>query len=910
MSIVSALVTWVGTCDGIQGPHATAKDLVDGVALSEVFAQIAPDQIKLNLIKRDVADNPHLRVANLRKLLNGIRSFFEEELAINIQQSDMPDVALIGENEDLHELSKLIVLLIGSAVQCTGKEPFVQAILQMSMEEQAVIMQAIQELVSRGRARTSSAGSELRQPGHSGDDDSVDALKARLRQLEAAKNDFENLYQDSSRQLRQVQGDLDDVIAERERLKSLLDDADSPIPGTPAGKAQAALRGEVNNLREQLDQIEGLRDQYKLQAEEQQKTIVDLRHKVDSLAKDAADSKTMREEFEVLQHSAAKVTKLEASVENYKKKLEDMNDLKQRLKDADDRNNSFMQQQLDLEDERAKYNAIKGQMERYRESTVALQAQLNEAQLQMQKAALEATQFREESKAKASEIEQLKHKLSETEDQLSMGGGASLGASLAASAGSSSLADSFNAMTPDLRERLARLERENAKLKASLAGGDSGAGEGQGESSKMLQALLDDANEARGKLEREILDQQQKLMRLEGDKTQLQTRFDDLQKQQVRSGAESIAWQQLAESERATSKFRQENEELQGKLDDSQRTYGIVKDELESAQKELVELKKQQALLSMDKQEMVSEMNTRFAQESEAKLQAAVAPLQTERDELSAKLQALQASFDPMSNALESLQVKHDNLVTVREQLEHRGKEQLERINAVLTEKAELQSKYLDVQEKFITLQSEVSDSKDVMRKLEGELTSKGHHASNAGEIADLRKQLDEERARSYKLEGGFNTLKEERDAVETKLTDANGQLEGARTKLTQKALEVEKHQTWLNEAKTVIKKEREKVASLEAQLQSGQGQAGGESDSQALGDMQKRLAAKDSEVSALKIKMAGAQDDFVRQQRLTTSAFHSIVLKLQQSTVSERFQAKSFLARQRANITGRLGDS
>jgi protein HOOK1 len=64
----------------------------------------------------------------------------------------MPVLNDMFEMDDTVELSKLLQLVLGVAVNCERKSEFIKNIMEMNMDEQHMIMTAIQDLMSKDRA--------------------------------------------------------------------------------------------------------------------------------------------------------------------------------------------------------------------------------------------------------------------------------------------------------------------------------------------------------------------------------------------------------------------------------------------------------------------------------------------------------------------------------------------------------------------------------------------------------------------------------------------------------------------------------------------------------------------------------------------------------------------------------------
>lgn len=67
-----------------------------------------------------------------------------------------------------------------------------------------------------------------------------------------------------------------------------------------------------------------------------------------------------------LRHSSDRVNQLEALVETYKRKLEDLGDLRRQVRLLEERNTVYMQRTCELEEELRRANAVRGQLDTYK----------------------------------------------------------------------------------------------------------------------------------------------------------------------------------------------------------------------------------------------------------------------------------------------------------------------------------------------------------------------------------------------------------------------------------------------------------------------------------------------------------------------------------------------------------------
>lgn len=67
-----------------------------------------------------------------------------------------------------------------------------------------------------------------------------------------------------------------------------------------------------------------------------------------------------------LRHSSDRVNQLEALVETYKTKLEDLGDLRRQVRLLEERNTVYMQRTCELEEELRRANTVRSQLDTYK----------------------------------------------------------------------------------------------------------------------------------------------------------------------------------------------------------------------------------------------------------------------------------------------------------------------------------------------------------------------------------------------------------------------------------------------------------------------------------------------------------------------------------------------------------------
>nr|KAF6499348.1 coiled-coil domain containing 88C [Molossus molossus] len=148
----SPLVTWVKTWGHFRSGNddnlAVYMELVDGIILNQIMLQIDPRPTNQR-INQHVNNDVNLRIQNLTILVRNIKTFYQEVLQQLIIMN-LPNVWLIGKDplsgKSMEEIKKVLLLVLGCAVQCERKVEFIDRIQQLDIETQAGIVAHIQEV--------------------------------------------------------------------------------------------------------------------------------------------------------------------------------------------------------------------------------------------------------------------------------------------------------------------------------------------------------------------------------------------------------------------------------------------------------------------------------------------------------------------------------------------------------------------------------------------------------------------------------------------------------------------------------------------------------------------------------------------------------------------------------------------
>uniref|UniRef100_A0A8C2DXU0 Hook microtubule-tethering protein 1 n=1 Tax=Cyprinus carpio TaxID=7962 RepID=A0A8C2DXU0_CYPCA len=463
-------------------PCKTVEDLTSGAAMSQALHQIDPSWFNeswLARIKEDVGDNVRLKMNNLKKILQMIVDYYNEVLAQQITDFPLPDLMRVVEQSDQVELGRLLQLILGCAVKCDRKQEYVQIIMTLEESVQHVVMTAIQEV-----------------------------RFSLFRNSLLAEND---------------------LLTDRASQLDTFDD-----PSTPSGRKHSQLQLQLEQLQEETFRLEAAKDDYRIHCEELEKQLVELQHRNDELTSLAEESRSLKDELDILRSCSDRAVKLEASVETYRKKLEDLSDLRRQVKVLEEKNMTYMHNTVSLEEELRKANAARAQLETYKRQGQELHRKLSDESRRADNLAFEMKKFQEKYDTLLKEKErisierdtlrEINEELRCTQAQQAQLLQAGMFADATPGDGSPSHDNLAAEMLPiEYRYKFIRLQHENKMLQLQQE-------ESENERITELQELLEESRRGRSQLDTENRLNRERI-------SELQQQVEDLQKALQTQGA-------------------------------------------------------------------------------------------------------------------------------------------------------------------------------------------------------------------------------------------------------------------------------------------------------------------------------------------------------------------------------------
>ncbi|CAG5118547.1 unnamed protein product, partial [Candidula unifasciata] len=629
-------------------PHSTPAELSDGVAIAQALSSIVPSfftQMWLSKIRAEDVSNWRLKVTNLKKILKGLLEYNLEVLGVTMQGFQMPDVNAIAEHADARELGRLLQLVLNVAINCDNKHEYIQTIMSMEEAVQQSIKNAIQELMNKEAA-----------PGDDVETEIQEQLKKTVEELNSALEAKEELLQrchELDAQVASLQEERVSLLTDKERLEERLQMAESLEDlSTPAGKRLAQLQHQVESLQEELYKLESSKDDYRIKYELLNRDVIELRDKNAELNKLAVESRAMKDELDILRHTSDQLVKSESTLESYKKKLEDLSDLKGQMKLLEEKNTKYMQQQIEMEEELKRVVTLKQQLESYKRQTLELQSKMAEETKRADKAEFEFKRMQEKLATLHREKERIqteRDSLREMNDELKCTQLQTSGLGLPGDLESSNVAEMLS-LTPEIKERLLRLEHENKMLKM-------GSSAGLDEQALVNADLLDEANAKKNELETDVRLLNQELMKVKAA-------LEDLQENEKSATAASSS--EFVSTKRKLTEAELKLEEKERQLKQKQAQIDELNVHLTRGNEKVMDLTEQ--LARKDEEIRVMEGKYRKYLEKAKQVIKSLDPRQS--SESSAELLTLKAQLQDRDTYIKFLEKDQEKMRSVRDQEE------------------------------------------------------------------------------------------------------------------------------------------------------------------------------------------------------------------------------------------------
>ncbi|TMS21289.1 Protein Daple [Larimichthys crocea] len=377
----SPLVLWVrtlgplGSCDVVGSEERVNMfmELVDGVFLHKIMTHIDPSPTNQRLNK-NVNNDVALRLHNLTVLTRHIRTYYQETLQQLIVMP-LPNILCIAKDpisaRSMEDLKRLLLLILGCAVQCERKEEMIEKIKLLDIETQAAIVSHIQEVTHNQLNVLDLSwleeGSELTH----------EELEPLSRNMAVSLQQLIDQRDKASEVIVDLTQERDYLCSQQPQEGCRNLGMNSPERGHNSGGDMGVNNGgssaivskltkeEKQHLSVELADTKSKLRRYRQELEEKTEQLMDSKHEVErldqelqrlkqenqSLSCEARSVRVYRDEVDSLREKASRVDRLETELSRCKEKLNDVHFYKTRVEELRDDNLTLMETKVLLEEQ-------------------------------------------------------------------------------------------------------------------------------------------------------------------------------------------------------------------------------------------------------------------------------------------------------------------------------------------------------------------------------------------------------------------------------------------------------------------------------------------------------------------------------------------------------------------------------
>lgn len=269
--------------------------------------------------------NFHARVTNMEHIIKNLKSYYEDELGQTLVVKLPDPLAMCHEppiDRSLQEMDRLLLLILGAAVQCSHKEDLIGSIKNLPFDTQHAFMAKIKEVTDNPQLIWSS---ELDNPenvadGQKGDLYSVlvHHLKTLVRERDSFAHKIVEITLASPSATQETMG----ITPERNHLALEVSE----------------YKAKIRKLNQQLEEKTENLSECKEEMEKYMSKFAKLRQESLELTQEARAARALRDELDIQRERANKVHHLESELQSYKDKIGQMESLKSRMEEVKEEN--------------------------------------------------------------------------------------------------------------------------------------------------------------------------------------------------------------------------------------------------------------------------------------------------------------------------------------------------------------------------------------------------------------------------------------------------------------------------------------------------------------------------------------------------------------------------------------------
>jgi chromosome segregation ATPase len=424
-------------------------------------------------------------------------------------------VTVIGRDYDIEQLTLLLQLILGCAINCERKDDFIAVMTNLDLEVQHGLRIAIQELET------------IEEPVDTSS--SIDTKRDKELSVELQKrcHELESIIDKLNDEKHSLQLENEELV---KKLKSV--QAFDPSSGQRDSYDEAfqRLNHQINGLQSDLSKMEELKEDYRLNAELREEEVNKMRQQMDQMQSKLNEFKHDRDELDRLRYLIEELDRYKAMADVHKKKIEELNESKKQLKSVEERNVTLTNRICELEEEIKKQSVLKGQIELYKKQKDDLRVKVGEESYRADKAEDETKRITKKFEELIQEREKYINEISDLKIELSQYKGVNHSNTISMDVDytphvgqneySVDLMQKSDNNSSHLREEITKLESENSKLKKQVTNFDD-------DHVKLLESELEDEKVRVSELENENRLINQRIVQLEGQISDLHRVSED-----------------------------------------------------------------------------------------------------------------------------------------------------------------------------------------------------------------------------------------------------------------------------------------------------------------------------------------------------------------------------------------------
>uniref|UniRef100_A0AAR2LTK1 HOOK N-terminal domain-containing protein n=1 Tax=Pygocentrus nattereri TaxID=42514 RepID=A0AAR2LTK1_PYGNA len=826
-------------------------------------------------VNKQVNNDVNLRIQNLSTVIRHIKNYYQESLQQLILMT-LPNVLTIAKDplsgKSMEEMKRLLLLLLGCAVQCERKEEIIEKIKLLDIETQAAIVSHIQEVTHNQENVLDLQWLEVGELPAEELDPLSRTMAFHLRKLIDERDEHSEMILDLTQerdylQSQQPPSPVSFSSPERPSQLSVLSKEDRQHLGVELADTKAKLRRSRQELEEKTEQLMDTKNELERLDAEMQK----LKQENTQLLAEARSVRAYRDEVDALRDRAGRVDRLETELARFKEKLHDVHFYKARVEELREDNMTLLETKSMLEEQLSTARGRCDKLHELEKENLHLRSKLHDMEID-----------RDSDKKRLEELLE-ENMLLEISQKQSMNESAHLGWELEQLAKNNEVNEARKSFVFELNEstssRLLKLEKENQSLQStiqelreaslSLEEGQLHAmeleRENQGLSKKLerLQTQLDQEKQTTQDMEslgEELLKEKQRVEKaLEMLQAEKDKRISELEQEkehlnqavgalQKRAQADSEARVREVETEnrvlhqtisetgsrlaRLEADKRQATKELEGLRERSERCEEMEREVArlergrEQLQRELASLRiaseraealeRENATLEQDNRRLKKQADT--AQNASMRLAALEKDRQQLYEENLEQRRALE-SLRPAAARLAQLQLEHSDLERERHELQ--GTVEELRAQAKRSERLELSCSSLGQENQ--RLQQSLDNSNAKIQDLESELREAANQSKELQreleELKEAGSRAEEAERERRTMEQELGQAEKERKQLEKEAHRLRWQLEAKEAALEESSLRLssmEKEGTAMNRELARLRETAGRVKELE----------------------------------------------------------------------------------------------